>query len=237
MNTLKRLDHRIHLYVNADPAPRPPGTLPPLRVELLPDGSLERLMMLVAIMFSIPGLPALRWSETAAWLDTPPMLAAPVFGSATGFIAALPALEDWMSAWSNSELRQPDLAPDWAHSLTVDRQTVGEIAEAIRSKLASSVKTILRFCDATGAQHCLGIPAHASLSLPRIPVARTQECVVEEVQRVHVYMSETGTRFGVTEPASNPARAVNPSLRMPTIDIKPTRMVRVANPRLIVKNK
>lgn len=237
MNTLASLDHRIYLYINAPPAPRPPRTLPPLRVELFPDGNLKKLMELVAIVFSVPGLPTLRWSDAAAWLELPPMLAPPVFGGASKFIAALPSLEDWMSAWSASDQRQPDLTPDWAQSLGIHKESVAEVAEAIRNELASSDETVIRFCDASGNEQRLRILARASLNPPQTPVAQEEVVVVQSVQRVHVYTSPAGTKFGVPEPAGDPERAICQTLDVSWTDVKPTRIVRVANPRVIIENE
>lgn len=237
MNIQAIQEHRIHLYANAEPVPRPPGTQPPLRVELLPQGDLHDLMLLVAIMFSIPGLPALRWNNTSAWLDIPPMVAAPVFGGSSGFIAALPELQAWLAAWSMSERRQPDLAPDWAQRLKVDQKTVEEIADAIRRELATADETVLRFCDASGNEQRFIIPARASLRLPRVPVARTNVLVVKAVQRVHIYTSQTGLRVGVTMPADDAARRACPSLSVTASDIRPTRLIRVDSSRLINGNE
>lgn len=236
MDTPALLEHRIHLYANAEPVTRPPGTELPLRVELLPHGDLQKLMLLVSIMFAIPGLPALRWNETAAWLDIPLLLATPVFRGCSEFIAALPELESWMAAWRLSEGRQPQLAPDWARRNAIGSETVAEVADGIRN-LASADETVLRFCDPAGNEQRLSVPARACLSLPRTPTRGPDVLVVKAVQRVQVYVSETGTPFGVIATASDAAQPVYPTLNVPPTDIKPTRMIRVANPRLMGENE
>lgn len=168
MNHTPNSFHKLYLYcMDAGDSQRESD--PPIQIDLLRRRDLQAAASMAQFAFSLPDRPRFCWDSTSAWLDCSPGIPGiylPAFSHAQDFICALPQLQIWLAAWSESPGRTPDLEPAWATERNLDTKAVNQFAALIEQHLSALKTRRICYSDADGCEAILLIPPRSSLSLP-----------------------------------------------------------------------
>lgn len=177
------------LYIYSKPTERllAEGARPPLRVEELIGRDLKGAVILAMLAFSLTKKPRFCWNDSRGWLDLPTALMATAFSDSNDFLCALPSVQAWLTNWSKSDNRAPDLTPDWAVSRKISSAVVKEFSRALVQQLSMATSRNLVFCDYNGAESMLVVPARASLTLP--------PTTSDDAKKLYVVSKEQALKF------------------------------------------
>lgn len=182
------------LYIYSKPAERllTEGERPPLRVEQLMRRDLKGAVTLAMLAFSLNEKPRFCWNDSHGWLELPHTLMSAIFSDAQDFLSALPSIQDWLTNWSKSDNRAPNLTPDWAVSRNTSSAVVYEFSRILLQQLSMATSRSVAFCDYSGAESMLVVPARASLTLPPKAFDDAKELYVVSKEQALKFVLPTG---------------------------------------------
>lgn len=182
------------LYIYSKPSERllAEGARPPLRVEALFGRDLKGAVTLAMLAFSLNEKPRFCWNDSRGWLELPNTLIEAIFSGAQDFLRALPSVQEWLTNWSKSDSRAPDLTPDWATSRNVSSAVVKEFSRGLVRQLSIATSRSVAFCDYNGAESNLVVPAKASLTLPPTASDDAKELYVVSKEQALKFVLPTG---------------------------------------------
>lgn len=178
------------LLYSAVPIDRPPNTLPPIRLDLLP-ADLAGTLALAHVWYGTAEL-GVRITDTVAYVFPEPTLFS-ADRSIADLVAIMPSVNQWLDKWAQASDRNPSHTPPWADQLELAPEQVAHIAEQIVRRLAIAEVRQIVVTDLHGRADTLSVPPLACLVPPRGPAKKAKQYRVDESCELICALTEAGT--------------------------------------------
>jgi len=212
------------LYRLDSPRPIPAGALPAPHLDLVPPSDIEATSRALAIFFPPANTGRARGESLYAvrfFCDRAEIVVH--VDSALGanctipdLVGQIPAINSWLTDWSDAPDRCPPLDPPWALAMGFDEATMRAIANGIAHHLAAPNETAITIRDTGMCKSILCIPARAQLRARKVSSRKSPQDV--EVARVE--MVDTATTPGGEKVLLHADGTATPTT--PTIQLDPT---------------